>query len=217
MERGILNPIGAYELRGRDTVEESLERLLAENALIARENGLYSSKIEKRESETMSRPMTFERAYSIFGSMLGGLLPPALLALFLFSKAQRMPPIILVILTLIAAGVSAITGYFTGNAVGGFVQKMPSRTFTQKFFIFILVGSIWGAISGAAGGIFLFGIGAIFGSIIGALAGSVAMPAFSFPFLWLKRGKYIELKHFLPLATGIVLAMAAYVVGLLFR
>jgi hypothetical protein len=69
-------------------------------------------------------------------------------------------------------------------------------------------------VTGAAGGIFIFIIGALFGAILAAMVGSIAVPAFTIFHRLLKRGEMIERKHFLPLAFGITFIITAFILGL---
>ena len=58
------------------------------------------------------------------------------------------------------------------------------------------LGLLWGIVSGGAGGIIVFIIGAFFGALLGGIVGSVALPAFTILHRSLKKGEMIELKHF---------------------
>ena len=217
MESSFIDTAYADTKGRRDPVESRVDALVAENRQIAINKILYSTASERSESQTMGYPLTFERSYSLFGLMLGGVIPFAMFTLFMLTKGRGSIPFFAVILLLVTNGTTAITGYFTGKAVGGMVRRLVSVPFSQRFLLSVLIGALWGMASGIAGGIILFGIGAVFGGVIGGVLGSIAMPSFTIPFLYLKRGEYIELKHFLPLSIGIVLIISAYLLGFLFR
>ena len=63
------------------------------------------------------------------------------------------------------------------------------------------------------GGVFIFIIGGFMGSAVGAVAAGLALPAFATVHRLLARGGLIEMKHFLPLALGIVLTLCAFIIG----
>ena len=76
------------------------------------------------------------------------------------------------------------------------------------------IGFLWGASAGAAGGVVIFIFGALFGAVLGGIVGAAALPVFATLHRWLKKGEFIELKHFLPLAFGIVLTICGFILGL---
>ena len=77
-----------------------------------------------------------------------------------------------------------------------------------------LIGLLWGAVSGAAGGVIVFFFGAFFGAVLGGIVGSVALPLFTVFHRWLKKGESIELKHFLPVAFGVTFVICGFILGL---
>ncbi len=193
-----------------------LERLISANAEFARERLLYRSFAEKIEAKTMRHPLVAEKAFSYYCLMLRSLPPAAFFILFTFAKGQTTVEPFVFILMVLTNTIAALTGYHSGKVIGTIVRKIEKRPLSQKILLFTLLGAFWGVASGAACGIFLFVFGAIFGGIIGGAVGAVALPLFAFPYLAMKRGDVIDLRHFLPISFGATLAISAYILGFLY-
>ncbi|NNE98413.1 MAG: hypothetical protein HKN25_05255, partial [Pyrinomonadaceae bacterium] len=73
---------------------------------------------------------------------------------------------------------------------------------------------LWGVLSGGAGGLFIFLIGAVFGAMIGGMVGSVGLSAFAILHRILKRGDLMSRDLFYPLAFGVTFAICALILGL---
>jgi hypothetical protein len=75
-------------------------------------------------------------------------------------------------------------------------------------------GVLWGIITGGAGGIIVFFIGAFFGALLGSMVGSVALPAFTVFHRLLKKGDLMDARHFLPIGFGVTFIICALILGL---
>jgi hypothetical protein len=197
------------------TVEDRLNLLLEINREAAAENAKYRDDLERREAEMMSRPVTMENAFAYFGLMLGALPPAAIFLRFLMAKglphADEMWIVGLLLITNLTA---AAVGYFTGKRVAKTLGYLYSLPLSRSLIVIPFVGMVWGMIAGAAGGVFLFVIGAFFGAAIGGTVGAVALPAFVILHKLLKRGHVIDMRHFLPISLGLTLVICAFFLGL---
>ena len=125
---------------------------------------------------------------------------------------EQGPLLFLFLLT--AAGIgTGVAGYTTGRFVPSLVERIWKFHVANRLALLSLTGFAWGAVSGAIGGLFLFIIGSVFAGIIGGLVGAVARPMLVGLRAPLRRGDFIELKHFLPIAFGITFSLCALVLG----
>lgn len=197
-----------------DFEREGIQRLaaiLAVNAETAREKELFRTRREQFEAALMKNPLTTERAFSYFGLMLGTFPPAAIFSRLLF---DARPEITLVALLVLVNLICAVAGYFSGKLVGKIVFESKNRSRTSMLLTIPLVGVLWGILTGGGGGILIFVVGAFFGALVAAMVGGIAFPIFTIFHRLLKKGEMIELKHFLPLAFGIVFAISAFILGL---
>ncbi|HEY9283049.1 MAG TPA: hypothetical protein VIP46_06310 [Pyrinomonadaceae bacterium] len=173
---------------------------------------------EEREMLMMRRPVSVERAYALFGLLLGAL-PPAAIFVRLFGYGftyERdwgyftLPAMCLAMNT-----ICAFVGHRMGRAVGQpMIAGAERHSWTRTLLFTVLAAFAWATATGAAGGAVFFGVGAIFGAFI-ALA--VALPAFVVFTVFhrlLARGGMIEARHLRPLAWGVAATAAALVAGL---
>ncbi len=192
-----------------------LNTLLAENAKIARRKRFFSTDRDEYLASAMSNPITSESAFARLGLILGAFGPFAItLKIFLSDPNPSAADFWLLCVMTVANVVTSVAGYFTGRAVGHIVDNIKATRWSSFLTLTVLTGFAWGSIAGGLGGVFIFVIGGLFGAVIGGLAGAVALPAFATGYRLLSHGNLIELKHFLPLAFGIVFTFAAFVLGL---
>jgi len=85
----------------------------------------------------------------------------------------------------------------------GFCGPKAGRV-TEIVVVLTFLGIGWGMITGAAGGIFFFGFGAIFGMLFAIPIGAAAVLVFGVVHRLLERGGMIERRHFLPIASAII-------------
>lgn len=212
----IPDPLNIYDqLDGNDTdeaVANNLNVLLAANAKLAQKKSFYPTRDSETAVSSLSLKLDFKTTYAYLGAMLGIFPPASLFALFV-TESRAPNEIWLVALLIGVNAVTAFVGYWFGKVVGNLLYDRDNRSLTFYIFFLPLLGFIWGAIAGAAGGVFLFVIGAFFGSIIGGAVGMLALPAFYALHRLLKHGEYLELKYFLPIATGIVYSISAVILS----
>jgi hypothetical protein len=190
---------------------------LAVNAEIEREKRMFRTERERLEAELMKSPLATEKATAYFGAMLGLFPPFALFSRFVFESFKSSPAsddFWIVPLLLFVNFVCMVVGYFSGKMVGRIIVELEKSSWTAMLLAMPFIGMLWGIITGAAGGIFIFVIGAFFGAFIAAAVGSLALPAFAVLHRWLKKGDVIEEKHFFPIALGISCIITALILGL---
>ncbi len=195
-------------------VEQRLERLLELNAELLREKTMYRSERERIEASLMTRPIDSRKTFAYFGLIFGAL-PPAALVFKIIGETMpvEQAPILFLIL-LSAAGVgTGVAGYASGRFIPSMIERIGKVHVMNRLALLSLTGFAWGAVSGAIGGLFLFIIGSVFAAITGGVVGAVALPVMVGLRAPLRRGDYIELKHFLPIAFGITLSLCALVLG----
>ena len=142
-------------------------------------------------------------------------MPPASLAVKAISEGAGTgsSDALFLILLLTAAVVTGMVGYATGRFVPGLIGRVADFRIPNRIAMFSLIGVAWGAVSGAAGGLFLFVIGAIFAGIAGGIVGAITVPILIVFHNALRRGDLIEIKHFLPIAFGLTLSLCALILG----
>jgi hypothetical protein len=167
---------------------------------------------EKEEGRalTMRRPMTTEQAYRLFGTFLG-LIPP--LALFERTLAKTHGDEAFWF-ALFCVGMNAIccsVGRWFGAHLGRWAGDPRKRSRTRFAFVVFVMALTWSVVTGASGGVLVFGIGAIFGVFCAAPVAFAAFPAFAILHRLISRGGMIEARHAWPLAFGIPLTIAAVI------
>lgn len=204
----------SYAFAGNEGADDSRERLnaiLSANADICRQKTLFRTDLERLECALLKNRITTKKAFAYFGLLLG-IFPPAAIFLKLFHSAPSDSG--LFILLFFVNLTCAVSGYFSGKLVGKMISDIENRSWSFMLFALPFIGALWGIITGGAGGILIFVIGAFFGSLIAAIIGSVAFPAFAILHRWLKKGEMIERNQFLPLAFGITTIISAFILGL---
>ncbi len=194
--------------------QKRLDKLLAANLEIAREKMLFRSEKERMEAALMKSPLSDEQVFAYFGLLLGIFPPVAIFARF-FMNAGNFRGEDFWILGVVAVVnlISAVVGYFLGKVVGKIVGELEKLSWSKMLLILPLIGFLWGALAGGAGGIIIFFIGAIVGAMFGAAVGSLVLPAFTIFHRLMKCGDRLELKHFLPLSFGITFIVCAFILG----
>jgi hypothetical protein len=195
--------------------QQRLTNLLEINAEIARERCIYRTDRERVEAGLMTNPIDSKKAFAYFGLLIG-LMPPFALVFKIISSTvavERMPVLFLVVLG-IAGVTTGVVGYASGQFVPAAISGFGRFRLANQLALFSLVGFVWGAVSGAIGGLFIFIIGAFVAAIAGGIIGALALPVLVAFHTALRRGDLIEIKHFLPIAFGITLSLCAFILGL---
>ncbi|MEP6901492.1 MAG: hypothetical protein ABJA66_07055 [Actinomycetota bacterium] len=197
--------------RDGELVTQRLNALLAINTETARQKATYRSEKEKVESDLMKNPLSLDKTFSYFGLLLG-VFPPA--AMFIrFAIDGRLDLWVFGVMFIVNL-ISAVVGFFSGKLIAKAVGFFEKLSWTTMILVLPFLGLLWGMISGGAGGIIIFIIGAFFGAIIGGIVGSAALPVFTILHRLLKKGEMIELKHFLPIAFGVTFIICGFILGL---
>jgi hypothetical protein len=186
-----------------------LNWLMFENRVAAEHDRRFRYPAHEPELEMMRRPLTAQTAYQWLGLMLGAAPPAAIFArLFRYGfqgqgfgsyDAQA-----LFFLLLMMNLVCALMGFVMGRAVSGSALAVERRSRSKMFIFLAVLGTAWGAATGAGGGLFFFGFGALFGALFAIPVGIAAFVVFGALHRWLERGGMIEARHFWPIAIGIV-------------
>jgi len=205
-----LNQFAGFD-RDSELVIQRLNTLLAINAETARQKVMYRTDREKLEAELMRNPLDLEKTFSYFGLILGAF-PPA--AMFIrFAIDARLDGWVFGVMLIINL-ISAIVGFFSGKVIAKAVRSIEKMGWVSMILVLPFLGLLWGAVSGAAGGIIVFVFGALFGALLGGIVGSAALPVFTIIHRLLKRGESIEMKHFLPVAFGVTFVICGFILGL---
>ncbi len=161
----------------------------------------------------MRRPVSIQRAYALFGMLLGTLPPAAIFyKMFWRELAYQEPLMLLLILAMNVA--CCFAGRFFGSKLSLIVNGFERGSWTKEFFMALSIGWLWAIGTGAAGGLVFFGIGAIFGASFAIPVGLLAFALFMPLHRLLARGGMIEAGHLWPLACGVTLTVTALILGL---
>ncbi len=208
-------PIKLHRTATEINAESRLSWLLAANAREAYRRRLFRTPLEEEEMLLMHHPISTKRAYALLGLLLGAL-PPAMIFTKIFGygleSAQRGAVMFILCLAMNAA--CAVTGYAIGSVVGGAMKSLEQWSWNKMLLALPLMGALWGAVSGTAGGLLFFGVGAIFGALCAIPVGMAAFALFAPFHRLLARGGMIDARHFWPLACGVSTMIAALILGM---
>jgi hypothetical protein len=189
-----------------------------ENEREANRLRLFRDPLEEEEMLLMHRPVSTEKAYALFGLLLGTLPPAAIFWRMLGQHLWIKWPFILgsglFLLLLLMNATCCFVGKWMGARVSRWLDDKYGDSWTWKFFMALTAGICWGIVTGAAGGLPAFGIGAIFGALCAVPVGMLAFPTFALLHRLLARGGMIDARHFWPLACGVVMIITALILGL---
>lgn len=190
-----------------------LEMLLAENARFAELEGLSMSDQDSLEGSLLKNPLNTERALAILGLMTGAI-PTTAILIKLIANAEGFDRFALVsMIAVFSIAATSVAGFFSGKLVGRILSDLERKPWIVMLAALPFLGTVWGLLSGAAGGFILFGFGAVFGGAIGALVGAAVLVAFGILHRLLKKGDNMESNHFIPVALGITVSVAAFILG----
>ena len=216
MELGIKTANAVRECGSRHSrlVEQRLDHLLRLNAEIARQKSLYTNDEDKKKAFLMTRPMDSRHAFGTFGMFIGSLPPLALVVKILVSRGVYATTGLLLLIA--AAGlVTGIVAFQIGRRyIPGALRYISGFSLPNRVGLWAVLGLMWGATSGAAGGLVIFLIGSIFAGIAGGVIGAVAVPTMVALHSSVRVGDLIEPKHFLPIALGIIFSICSFILGL---
>lgn len=194
-----------------DESETRLNALLAANAEIARGKQLLRRESDEYEAALMRRPFSPAAAYGFFGLMLGTL-PPAAIFYRMFAHDFRSSEWL--VFSFFMNLMCAFVGYKVGKMFAPVSADLERKSWTKMLLLMPFIGAAWAILTGAAGGVLVFGIGAIFGMICALPVGVVAFPLFAVLHRLLQRAGQIERKHLLPFAVGVSMMISAFILGM---
>lgn len=200
-----------------DAGNARLNWLLRENFLEKQNSELFRTTREAMAVELMSRQMTPQKAYGVLGLALGTFPPMAIFTKILSSMLNGQGndgAILFFCLFLVMNLVCALSGYGMGLVFGKAIFDLERSSWTKMFLVLPLIALGWGVITGAAGGLAFFGIGALVAPIFAVPVAFVGFLAFAILHRLLENGGMIERKHLLPLAFGISFTISAFILGL---
>ena len=172
---------------------------------------------EEEEMLLMRRPLTTERAYALFGLLLGAL-PPAAIALRIAWLAQHgestpAPFFYIMLFGLPMTALCALTGRFMGRRLAPMMDRAEQRHWLVTLLNSLAAGFVWACATGAAGGAVVFLLGALYGLICALPFGLAGFMLFAIYHRLLARGGMMDARHFWPVACGITLSFAALILS----
>lgn len=160
----------------------------------------------------MRRPLSTERAYAFLGLLLGAL-PLAAVFFKVFDRMNSYFQMELFLLLVAMNLMGCVFGRFMGKAISVRVYELERASWHRMIVGTLLLGFVWGIVTGAASGVLLYGIGAFIVPFFTAPLGMVAFTLFTLLHRLLVRGDMIDARHFWPLACGITMFIAALVLN----
>ena len=192
------------------SVESRLSWLLAENEREAHRNRLLRDSRVEAELLLMHNPISAKKAFALFGLLLGTF-PPAAIFLTILPGVMASE---LFILLLMMNAVCCFVGRWMGSLLGDWLVNQDAGNWPLKFLKSLAASIAWGAVTGGAGGLPAFGIGAFFGAFYAVMVAIVAFPLFTLLHNLLARGGMIDARHLWPLACGVVMVITALILGM---
>lgn len=159
----------------------------------------------------LDRRLDLSTSLRYFGFAIGTV-PTAAILFRLFVLDSSPNPAVL-LLAVLATAVTGLVGYLTAGVTAAALERVLSTSFLRSLLLVPIVGLAWGIISGAAGGFFLFVLGALVGGVIGGMVAGTALPLFVGLFNLIADEGEISVKRFLPIAAGISGSAAALFLG----
>ncbi len=141
-------------LAQRDDLDARLNWLTAFDAEAERRARRFRTPREEREMLMMLRPVGVERAFALFGTLLGTL-PPAAIFIRLFGDWPSREPgwggLGLAAMCLAMNVICAVVGRRMGRAVGHpMIAGAERRSWARTLLVALLASFVWAAATGAA-------------------------------------------------------------------
>ena|GEM_PF-629532 len=172
---------------------------------------------EEEEMLLMRRPLTTERAYALFGLLLGVLPPAAIVFRFAAFAVLRESDLWFLFFVLLfglpMTALCALTGRRMGRRLAPMMERGGRRHWLMTLFYAVAAGFAWACATGAAGGAVVFLIGAFYGLLCALPFGLAGFLLFAVCHCLLARGGMIDARHFWPVACGIALVSAAVILS----
>ncbi len=165
----------------------------------------------------MRRPIGLQDAYGQFGLLMGIVPPAAIFGRIIFDIARagnNSAVWFFVVILVLMNVICAFVGRAMGRGLARSAMKLERASWSAMLVTVPFVGLLWGAVTGFVGGLIFFGLGAIGGFLIAAPIGAIAFAIFAIFHRLLERGTMVDQRHFAPVAFGISLTIAAFILGL---
>jgi hypothetical protein len=166
---------------------------------------------EEEEALMMRRPLTNERAFARFGFLLGALSPAAIFCRIMIALGDKMIWMLLFFVPMLL--ICAFLGRRMGARAGSGFDESERGSWWRTIFDALEDAFVWAAVTGTAGGVLVFGVGALLGFVCALPVALVAFLLFAPLHRLLARGGMIDARHFYPLAWGINLTIAALILS----
>jgi hypothetical protein len=195
-------------------VESRLNALIYANQWEANRQQIFRNAREEEEMLLMRRPIAPQKAFALFGLLLGAF-PPAAIFVKLFGGTFARPfhPVGWFLLLCMNV-VCCWAGKYLGSKLAHMVLAVERDSWALMLIESLIIGFIWAIGAGAAGGFLAFGIGAVYGAACAIPVGMLAFGLFVPLHRLLARGGMIDARHFWPLACGVVMMIIALILGL---
>lgn len=211
-------PRTAQHAARADDADARLNWLVAVHAADEQLRRRFRTAREREEMELMSRPVDARRAYRLLGALLG-LLPPAVIFYRVFGSAlgeeqNELRALGFFAVLAVMNFVCWLVGRWLAGRLAARVGEAERGSWWKTLPVAALCGFVWAVVTGAAGGLPFFGLGALFGPFFAVPVGVAGFVAFTILHRPLARGGMIEARHLRPLAWGVALTIAALILGL---
>jgi hypothetical protein len=196
-----------------ENIYDRLNWLIAANNEASRRKSLRQADDEEQVLQ-MRRPVSTGRAYALFGTLLGALGPTAFFLRFLldFLPAYRYDKEI--IYFWLALSIVCVTvGGIAGARIGQRIDRIEREPVGMTILLAGFYGLCWSILTGAAGGAISYRVGAVTGASFAAPIGILGFVLFTLLHRLVARGGMIDARHLWPLACGVSMFIAAFILG----
>lgn len=190
---------------------------MARDAENKQKQKLFRRQTHEFEAALIRRPLALQDAYGQFGLLLGIVPPAAIFGRIIFDLARsgsNSAVWFFVAIFVLMNIVCAFVGRAMGRSLAHSAAKLERASWSAMLMTVPFVGLLWGMVTGFVGGLIFFGFGALAGFLIAAPIGAIAFALFAVFHRLFERGTIIDQRHFLPVACGISLTIAAFILGL---
>lgn len=185
---------------------DTAARLRWLEAALASDNGSRAARRRAREEEqslAFQSPITTREAFAWFGTFLGLFPPAAIFCRLLWRVSGEDSFAGLLALAVLMNVICCAVGRAMAIQLSGSVDRLERSSWVLMAVVPALLGFVWALVTGAAGGLLFFGVGALFGAVCAVPAGMLGFGLFAPLHRLLARGGMIEERHLWPLAYGV--------------
>ncbi|MCA1633374.1 MAG: hypothetical protein LC802_06535 [Acidobacteria bacterium] len=168
---------------------------------------------EESQAMRMREPLSNAEAFAWFGTFLGLFPPAALFSRALHKGVSTESDLGVLLVCIVMNFICCVVGRAMGRCLGGKIGNTRERAWLLTLLSALLLGFFWAVVTGAAGGLLVFGIGAFFGALCAGPVALAGFPAFMLLHRLLSRGGMIEERQLWPLAFGVPCVIAALILS----